>query len=368
MKVVCLIENLEKNSSFFTKVIPANSQIPILQNVLLEAKKDNFYIWAVDTEISIKVKIPGKIEEEGRAAAPGKQFLESIASLPKDKVEISSEKESLLLKVREYKLSFQTQPSDDFPDPFSKKGDKKTEIDKEMLKKIFKKTAFSTASEDTRPEITGTLFLQKEDGVEVATTDGYRLSFGRLPSLKIGEIGEKMIFSKRLLEEASGLKTEKEKIDVFLSLDNNQASFETEDALLVGRLIEGKFPNYEKVVPVSFKTRVAVDKEELLRAARLLFIFSRDNANIIKVRAENSRLYLSSVSKGIGQGEIGIETEHEGEGNEIYFNAKFLIDFLRSADSEKINISINSAIEPALFREEGESIFSHVIMPVRIHD
>lgn len=368
MKVICLIENLEKNASLFTKIIPTNTQIPILQNVLLEAKEENFFISAVDTEIGIKIKIPAKVEKVGRITVPGRQFFEATASLPKDKLEIEVDKESLSLKTREYSLSFQTQAADEFPDPFSKKPGKKTEIEKEMLKKINKKLVFATAQDEARPEITGVLLLQKEAGVELVATDGYRLSLWQSPAIKIGEKGERLILSRRLLEEAGELKTEKEKIDLFVAEDAAQVFFETETAALVGRLIGGKFPSYEKIIPTSFKTKLEVDKEELLRAVRLLSVFSKDSANIVKVKIESGRLLLSAAAQGLGKGDIGIEIETEGQENQISFNPRFLMDFIKSCDGQKISLEVNSAIEPALFREVGKEDFLHIIMPVRLQE
>jgi len=367
MKISCLVENIEKHSGLLTKIIPVHAQVPIFSNILIEAKQDGFFLSTTDLDLGVRVKIPAKIEEEGAITVPGKQFLEVINSLPKDKVTLESVKESFVVRCRSNKISFQTIAKDEFPTLFEKKGKQVAKFTKKEFKNIFSKLVFAVSSDETRPVLTGVMLFQKQEEAVFVATDGYRLSLEKIAKKILEEMEEKLILSSRLINEALLLKEEKE-ILMHIFKEGNQVLFESSDVLLVGRLIEGDFPNYEKVIPSSWKTKFTINKEEMVQSLRLSSVFARESANIVKFKITDDALFLISKASGVGEGELKIEIEKEGEDNEISFNVKFLLDFLRSVETDKIVLEISSGVEPGLFRISGEESFLHVIMPVRIQE
>lgn len=367
MRVGFLIENTESFLPTLIKILPVHSQIPVLSNVLLEAESDGFYISATNLEIGVRIKIPAKIENVGAITVPGKQFIEALASLPKDKVLISLEKESLVLKCRDNKVVFQTIAREEFPNLFEQKGEKIHAFSEQELKDIFLKLVFAVSLDESRPELTGILLSQKEDRIDFVATDGFRLSLKRFKNKKILEGGENLILPARLISEAMSIKTDKE-ITMYVYKKANQVLLEAEGVILVGRLINGEFPNYERVIPSESKTTVVADTEDFIQKIRLSSIFARDAANIVKIKIEDGKIKMYTRSSGVGEGEIELEGKQEGDDNEIAFNIKFLSDLLRNISGKTVSMELSSSVEPALFRTEEDRDFLHIIMPVRVQE
>lgn len=366
MKVEFLVENLENLLPVINKFIPTNSQIPILSNLLLEAGKEGFFIYATNLETGIKIKIPAKIEKEGSITVPGKQLIEIISSFPKDKVSVELTDKGLNLRCRDSQVTLQTIPRDEFPNIYDDKGEELHIFQNEELKDIFSKIVFSASIDESRPELTGILFSQKKEGLDVVATDGFRLSIKKLRGKKILEEIGSLILPAKLISEAISLKSDK--VVMYVYKKANQVILEAENIILVGRLINGDFPNYERVIPGSSTTEISVDREEFIQKIRLSSIFARESANIVKAEVKEGKIKLSASSSGLGEGEASIEGKQTGGACEIAFNVKFLNDFLKSATEKVIVMSLTNGVEPALFKTEGDPDYIHIIMPVRVQE
>ncbi len=360
MHIEFLKENVEEYLSLFSKILPIHSQIPVLANLLIEANKQGIFISSTNLEIGIKVKIAGKVTTEGATTVPGKQFIEVVLSLPADRVEMVLEKESLKLSCRGNTVSFQTIARDEFPGLFEDRGEEVIVFSAQDLRDAFSGLIFAASMDESRPELTGILLSQKDSKLDLVATDGFRLSLKTIVS-KMSE--ETLIIPAKLIAESMSLK---DKISLYVNKKANQVIFETEDVVLVGRVIAGNFPNYGKVIPTTSKTIIHFDAAEMAQKLKLISIFARDTANVVKVKIEGGRMTMHAAASGVGQGDIELEGKQEGEENEIAFNVKFLMDFLKNTSAKEISMQVSSPIEPALFKVDNDPDFLHVIMPVRI--
>lgn len=367
MQVEFLVENIENLLPTLSKILPLHSQIPVLSNLLIEATENGFFISATNLEMGVRIKIPAKIEELGAITIPGKQFIEAISSLPKDKVTLSQDKENVVLKSRDNRVIFQTIPREEFPTLFEEKGEKIHIFKDGELIKLFSKIIFAVSLDESRPELTGVYVVQKEDYTDFVATDGFRLSLKRMNGTKILEVDDKLIFPAKIIAEVMSIKSGGE-ISMYVYKKNNQVIFEIGDTVLIGRLISGDFPNYEKVVPASSKTQVVCDREDFTQKLRLSSIFARDSANIVKLKVEDGKIKIFSKSTGLGEGEAVLDAEQEGEDNEIAFNVKFISDLLKNITSKTIRMELLSSIEPAVFKTDEDRDFVHIIMPVRVQE
>lgn len=365
MKIEFLTENTEKALPLLSKIIPAHSQIPILSNILLEATKKGFFLSATNLEIGIRIKIPAKIEEEGATTVPGKQFIEILSSLPRDKVLISYEKDNLRIKCRNSIVNLQTIVGDEFPNILEQKGEREYTFKDNEIGETFGKLILAVSTDDLRPELSGILFAQKDGEIDLVATDGFRLSLKKKEKEKMFAKSEALILPARLIMEAMALSGS---VSFYLYKKGNQVVLENEEVLLCGRLINGDFPNYERVIPSSFKTSITLDSQEFLQKLRLLSIFARDAANIIKITISDGKVKMAARASGIGEGEMVLTGEQEGEDNEIAFNIKFLIDLLKNVTGETIIMELSSPVEPATFRTPQDPDFLHIIMPVRVQE
>lgn len=362
MEVELLTENLEKHLPALVRILPTSSQVPILNNILLVAENNGFFIKATDLKLGIIIKIPAKINKEGSITVPGKQFIEAISNLPKDKLLISEEKEQLKLSIRGNKLTFQTLNALEFPGLLKSKGEKIISLKKEAFDKLFDHLSFSASTDEVRPHLTGVYIAKKDKSVDMVTTDGYRLTVKSTDSSSVSKIEEPIIISMEAITEAINIKSEQ--IDMYINTEENQVVFEGGDVSLVGRLIDGKFPPYEKVIPQSAITKTIVDKDDFIQNIRLASVFAKDQSNIVNLSVEGTNLKLVSKTSGVGEGECILDCENEGEDNKIAFNVRYVLDALKNFEGDKITLEINGPLQPALLTDNKKT-FKHVIMPVK---
>lgn len=362
MEVEILTENLTKYIGLLTRIVPSNSQVPILNSLMLEADSSGFYIKATDLELGAVIKIPAKINNQGKTTIPGKQFLEALSNLPKDKILIKEDKEKVVLKIRENKLIFQTLSASEFPELLKEKGGKVLSLKKSEFDKLFKHLSFSASTDEIRPHLTGVYIVKKDKNVEMVTTDGYRLTVKEAIEKDGVGLEEALIVSMEAVSEAMNI--DSVDMSVFVNEAEGQVVFEGGDVVLVGRLIEGKFPPYEKVMPKTAATKIKVDKQEFMQNTKLANVFAKDQSNIINLSVEGNVLKISSKTAGLGEGEFELDCVKDGEDNKIAFNVRYVLDALKNFEGETVTLEINGPLQPALLTDDKNS-FKHVIMPVK---
>ncbi|MCL5433155.1 MAG: DNA polymerase III subunit beta, partial [Patescibacteria group bacterium] len=157
-------------------------------------------------------------------------------------------------------------------------------------------------------------------------------------------------------------------VKLFVSNKNNQILFQEQDLILIGRLIDAEFPNYQKIIPGEFATQVLFDREELLKAVKICSIFARDSANIIKLSFQKEKIVVSANSPSVGQNTVDVEAKLKGEENEIAFNARYLLDLLGNITENDMIFEMTGPLNPGVFKIQGDDTFLHIIMPIRVQN
>lgn len=362
MKVSLLAENITNILPLLNKILPSHSQVPILSNILLLADTTGFYIKATDLELGAEVKIPAKTEKEGMITVPGKEFIEALNNFPKDKVTIETQKEKAVLISRGSTVSFDTISGKEFPSLYKERGVEVATFKMEEFMDIFSYLTFAVSAEESRPQLTGVYINKKEDGIDFVSTDGYRMSV-RTVVMDKNKFEESLIISVNLINEVLALK-KTDSVTLRINKKENQITFEVGDVILIGRMIDGAFPDYEKVIPKSNKTTITIDREEFLQNIRLASVFAKDTSNIVNIEVKNNTISLSTKAQGVGEGESVMEVRQEGEDNKISFNVRYLFDLVKTVTENEIVLKLNLANEPALF-EVKKKTFKHIIMPIQ---
>ncbi len=198
-------------------------------------------------------------------------------------------------------------------------------------------------------------------------TDGFRLSHKTLPVDQTTDLD--VLIPRRTFEEVVRLISE-EKTDTTLEIatseGQNQIVFKIGDTQLSSRLIEGQFPNWERIVPTTFESTATVDRSDLLKAVKLASVFARDNSNIIRISCSSEGLTLTSEAKELGGQETQIEATVEGKDLTVAFNSRFLIESLSSCPGDQVVIQFSGSLSPALIKPIKEAGLEYVIMPVRL--
>ncbi len=370
-EITILSDKLKSGLSFANHAISSRSQLPILLNFLLQTKDGKLEIHATDLEIGIIYKTPVKIDGEGGVTVSAKTFLDLVSSVNKDKISLKKDVDTLFLTAEKLKTSFPTISAADFPKLYSELGEKRAEFDKDALEKELSKIVFAAAMDAARPELLGVLIKQEKGskGLTLVATDGFRLSLKKgFGGGSVASEEASFLIPARVIKEALSLKDDKQKIEIYTPESSNQVIFDTPEATIVGRLIEGTYPNYENIIPEDFATKVEFDREEVLNAVRQCSIFAREAANIIKMSIMSDKVVFSASASAVGDNEVEVEAKVDGEENQIAFNSKYLIDFLNSITDERIIFQMNGPLTSGVFKIVGDESFLHLIMPIQIKD
>jgi DNA polymerase-3 subunit beta len=164
------------------------------------------------------------------------------------------------------------------------------------------------------------------------------------------------------------LKDEAEHMSIFITEQSNQIMFEGGETLLLGRLISGEFPSYERIIPSDFSATATFDREEMLKAVKICSIFARDSANIIKFSLRSNKIIVSSTTASTEDNTVEIESTLKGEENEIAFNARYLLEFLSNIEATTLTFEMVGPLNPGVFKVENDASYLHLIMPIRIQE
>lgn len=367
MKATLLRTNLNQGLSTVGRVVAARGQLPVLANVLVEASKQGVVLSATNLEIGLRMQIGGKVTEEGAITIPAKILGEFVNATDAESVELITEGDKLKIKAGKSGAVFTGISASEFPSFTKTMEGQAVKIKKETVREIAREIAYAAAADESRPVLTGCRFSVVGDQLVVVATDGFRLSRKTIQDSKF-KIADAIILPARTIQELARVVGESNEGGVGVSTiaENNQVIFACDGVEIVSRVLEGNFPDVDKIIPGQFKTEVVIDRGELERSLRQAAIFARENSNIVKFLINGSRFIVKAQAAQTGENESEIEVEKEGEDGEIAFNYRFVLDFLASVTGERIVLKINDSLSPGVWMEEKNKDLIHLIMPVRV--
>ena len=366
MDITLLQENLLQVLTRVSRITPSRPQLPVLQNIVLKATKDGLEITATNMETSEIVWTGGKVGKEGELCVSARVLLEFVASLPPESVRLQTKEEQLLISCNGYQAELPSLSSREFPPVPSLTEKGNGDIDKDKLCGALSSVLFAAASDEGRPILTGVKVIEDEGETTFVATDGYRLSLQRL-ELPIKNLSHAVLPARALSEvvKLSGEMKEEKMMRVGIA-GEHQVGFSIGETTLLTRTLDGEYPNFERIIPKTFTTRALIEKEGFLRAVRSAAIFARDNANIVKLELENQKIRVSANAAQVGKNSIELPIKIDGDGGEIAFNSRFLLDFLTNFQGEEFLFEMTGALNAGAFKSTKDNSFLHIIMPVRV--
>ena len=373
MKLSVLQENLNLALNNVSRFVSSKSQLPVLNNILLSTDNGRLKLSATNLELSINYWIGAKIDQEGSITIPSKEITEFVSYLPTGKIDVSLNENNILnISSTKTESDFATISSTDYPNFPKINSNTAFEIDLDILSQAISQIAFSAAIDDSRPVLTSILCQFTNDKLILVATDGFRLSFKEIKlvnplDLKTDKAITFLIPAKSLIEVTKLAKTNK-KIKIGLTSDEHQVVFVLDDVELISRLIDGDYPDYQRIIPENYSTKVFVNRDDLFQAVKIASVFAKESANVVKFNIKTNSLELSANAPQIGQNKAAVDARVDGQTLEIAFNYKFLSDFLTVCKSSEILIELNENLTPGFFHDQSDPSFTHIIMPVRLQD
>lgn len=374
MKLQVLQENFSKALNITSRFTSTKAQLPVLANVLLIAKSNKLIIASTNLEISVSLSIGAKVSKQGELTVPARVVADVVSNLIAGSINLQAEKERLTVSTQNISSQIAGMNSSDFPSVPHSAGKGVIQFPKDEFLDALSQVIFAASIDETRPVLTGVLFVFSKNHLILVATDGFRLSRKKI-KLKVPSSYENVILPKSALSELTRLSDDNGSISFSFRKSDNQVVFGFPNATMASRIIEGEFPDFEKIIPTKSSYEIYLDREELLRAVKLASVFARDSANVIKVQVKKSSLMISAESSQSGSQETEVDakvkTNKALTGKDsfiISFNFRFLEELLNAVTGDEVRIDFSDSNSPGVFTDPKDKDFLHLIMPVRTQD
>lgn len=386
MRAVCNTDVFGSRLALTTRGVSARSTIQVLGGILLEARGESVRLSATDMEISIQTSSPAEVEEEGRVVIPARIFNDIVRSLPPGRLVLEHDQAAGTVRLaagdNEYRIrayaaeDFPQLPSFDEAAAFGMSGD--------LLVDTVEKVSRSYSRDETRPVLTGILISFEDSRVRMVTTDSYRLSIKETELATTFDGNRQAIIPARAMQEVGRIFSGSDEEQVQVVLSENQALFRVGDVLFGTRLIDGNFPEYQRLLPTTFDKEISVPREDLIGTLRRVSLFAQRQTPPVPVSLSftEGAVEVMVRSPELGEAHEKLPADYRGDDRfDISFNPGYLLDGVSAVDTENVLFKFNEALKPGLIvpgadteaagngdggkAPAAEPDFKYLIMPMR---
>lgn len=365
MRVICLQEKLKQSLNTTERIIGRNLTLPILNNVLISAENNKLRISSTNLEIGINYWLTGKVIQNGSITVPARLISDLISNLPNKKIELRVRNNLLELKCDKFRAVIKGLSADDFPIIPKIKEKPIIKINGSILGNGLAQVVEMASLSESRPQISGVYIKFDKNLIKLVATDTFRLAEKNI-EIKNNQFlkGQAVIVPQRTIQEVIRILSDKES-EVEIILSTGQILFNMDDVQVISRLIEGKYPEYQQIIPPDFKTEVITNKEELVNNIKLASLFSGRINNVkLAVIPQKSILEITAKDVDIGENNSQMEAKITGEAIEVVFNYHYLIGGLNNIFSDKVILRLNTKTSPIVIRPIGDNSYTYLVMPL----
>lgn len=369
MKITILKNNLKIGLGIVGSAIAENNNLPVLRNVLIKTSGDRIALSATNLEIGVTTNVAGKIIEAGAVSVPFATLYNIISNLQHERVDCEVKQNVLYLSTDNYDAKIQGVPESDFPIiPKPQKPFAAIEVSANTFAEALGQVVNAAQISEVMPEISGALFFDDANTCKLVATDSFRLAEKTIleqQTLKKEGDGFRAIIPLKTIQEAGRIFSGAETVRI--SFDPAQILFTSAATELVSRVIDGKYPDYQQIIPKATETEVLIEKEPLLNALKLVSSFSGKINDIhLTVDAAKKTLAAHSASQLLGENNYLIPAKIKGPDiKDITFNWHYLVDGLRAIRGDQALLAFNGDAKPAVVRSPGDASYFYIIMPIR---
>ena len=376
MKVTILQENLARGLGIVAKAVSPRTPLPVLANILIASDEGRLRLSATNLEMGITCWIPARIDEEGSTTVPARTFSDLVSTLPSDQVLLKLDMQTQTLNVRGGTSTNDIKCIDaqEFPPLPVPDFDGAVQINSGDFREMIHQVVFAASSDEARPVLMGVLVQVDKDKLTMAAADGFRLSVRKAVLSTPSAVPLSSIVPAQALKELARVATDAEEpIYMVLPKGRGQVVFRVKDVEIVSQLIDGTFPDYQQIIPRSYKSRTLVSTSSLLKACKQAEIFAREGSNVARFNIKTaqgemqpSEVEISATSEETGKNETIVEATVDGGGLLIAFNVKFLREALEVIRTPNVALETSAPNAPGVVKPVGDDQFLHVIMPMHL--
>ncbi|MBC7708013.1 DNA polymerase III subunit beta [Polaromonas sp.] len=362
MKLQVTQENLNRALGSVARVANTRNALPILANVLIKTSNNRLSLSATNLDIAITHYIGAKVSEEGSITVPARLMQDFISSLPSGVINLELKETKLSITTDQYQSTVNGIMADDFPVMPAITSGQSWTVPGALLKKTLQQVVFAASNDETRPVLTAVLLHTSNGALYMAATDSYRLAERQLNN---------NTEDVRLLVPATAMQDLLRIIGdgadaVQVTHDDQQILFQVGDVELVTRLVEGKYPDYQKLIPSTFATSATLKRADFVNVTKVSSLFARESAGSITIEVDEAAQSLSirSVASQLGENTAQAEAKATGSAS-ITLNSKYLLDALNALGGDEVTFGFNGKLEATLLTDAANDDYKHVIMPLK---
>jgi DNA polymerase-3 subunit beta len=373
MWITCLQENLSRGLGVVGRAVATRATLPVTQNVLLTTDQSRLKLTATNLEIAISTWIGAQIDHEGSVTIPARLLTEFVNQLPDDKIEIDlvDSPKGISLECARFKANMNGTDAGEFP-PIPTVEDGTTVIvPADVLKGAIERVAFAAATEDSRPVLTGIKVEIAGNKLTLAAADGFRLGVETVELATGVEEDMGFIVPAKTMQEVQRLIGDRaDDITITVTEPASQVLFKFGDIEIVSQLVQGAFPDYEKLIPASAGTTATVKSQDFLQATRAAAIFARDGSGIVRLIVSPGedgapgKVTVASRAEELGDNEGEFEATIEGDEAKVAFDSRYLLDVLGVLGSGTVTLETTTPSSPGVIRATDREGYTHVVMPM----
>lgn len=370
MKFSTTSTELQKAMGNIGGVVPSKSTLPILDNFLFHLQKDNLKITATDLDISMSVNLRVRGSEDGIVAIPAKRLFETVRSLPEVSIDFNVEGKTNKIAMHtpngEYKLA--GEPGENYPTLPSFKSETSLDIDNELLRRLIGKTIFAVSSDELRPAMMGVFIQIRKGEVRSAATDGHRLVRIITSKFSSNDTEQDVVIPAKALNLVlKSLNAEKTTV----TFGENHTKFMFGDIVLISRMIEEKYPNYESVIPADNDKELIVDKNQILSSVRRTALYASSTTHQVRMSIKKGTMTISAEDIDFGsEARETLTCDYSADAMEIGFNSNYIVDILSHIDTDEAMFKLSSPTRAVIIQpvtqKENENLLM-LVMPVRLN-
>ncbi|CAN5138038.1 MAG: DNA polymerase III subunit beta [Pseudomonadota bacterium] len=367
MKATIERATLFKSLGHVQSVVERRNTIPILSNVLIEARDDNsIRLMATDLDLQVDESVPANVDQAGATTVPAHTLFDIVRKLPEgSQVELDVSEGKMHLSAGRSRFHLSVLPRDDFPVISEGELPTRFELPAATLRQIIDKTRFAISSEETRYYLMGIFLHLADDQLKAAATDGHRLARIVLPKPDGADGMPDVIIPRKCVSELRKLLDELEG-SVEVSLSPTKIRFGLGSAVLTSKLIDGTFPDYNRVIPTANDKLLKLDPKTFASGVDRVSTIASEKTRAVKMSLDRDKVTLSVTSPESGTATEEIPADYGADSLEIGFNARYLLDILNEIEGDTVEVHLADAAAPTLLRENDKSNALYVLMPMRV--
>ena len=361
-------QNLHNGLTAVSASIPSRTTLPILSNILFEAKEDGVWMSGTDLDVSVRVKVPADVKEAGRLTAPGKKVQEITRELPEQPVEVATRGDQIELKCGRSHFKLNGLPADEFPSIAAVDFSEGWTVTGKDVNGLIHHTAFAVSTEESRPILNGVLWELRDGSMRMVATNGHRLARMGVPAESSSAPSADFLVPPNALQQVQRLFKDDDTLEVARS--GNHLGFRADFTEVYTRLIEGTYPNYDHLIPRDNDKVATIDRKALESAVRRMAVVASDQTHRIRLKFEPGRVHLNVLTPDLGEGHDELEIGYEGEELEIGFNANYLLECLRYMPTDEVDVAFKAPERAVTIEPAGDHDVDYLclVMPLRLLD